>query len=102
MDDYYKACMEKLQADPDILSASTELLSKSLSDLPKIQICKFTEQAITILSVTYQSTDCPTPEFVAKFKEMRKSVDFTLDFMEQTLRAQVDFPSHPSAETCWF
>lgn len=102
MDDYYKACLEKLQADSDIVSASTELLSKSLSDLPKVQICKFIEQAITILSVTYQSTDCPTAELVAKFKEIRKSVDFTLNYMEQTLRTQVDFPSHPSSEACWF
>lgn len=94
--------MEKLQTAPDILSASGELFSLSLEDLPKVQVCKFIEQAVTILSVIYQSTGCPTAELVAQFMEIRKSVDFTLDYMEQTLSAQVDFPSHPSSEACWF
>jgi len=94
--------MGKLQAAPDLMKASSELAALSLSDLPKIQLCKFVEQSVTLLSVIFQLTDCPTAELVIQFKEIRKSVDFTLDYMEQTLGAQTNFPAHPSSEDCWF
>lgn len=95
MDEYYKACQEKLQATVDPLGAIGELMSLSLNDFPKIGICKGIEQAISLLSVTYQATSCPTPELAAQFGKIREYIDSTLDYMERTMNAQIEFPSLP-------
>lgn len=85
-----------------MLKASSELVALSLSDLPKIQLCKFVEQSVTLLSVIYQVTDCPVPEIIAQFRQIHGHIDLTLDFMERTLEAQSNFPDYPSPADIWF
>lgn len=62
MDDFYAECQEKIKNSTDPASAVDELLSISIHDLPLMQLCKFTEQAVTLISTVVQSSSCPTQE----------------------------------------
>ena len=95
MDEYYVACREKLRDSNDPIGAIGELVSLALNDLPKIQICKLAEQSVSLLSAIYQITSCPTPELMTQFQQVRGYLNFTLDYMEQTINAQIEFPSLP-------
>lgn len=103
MDEYYVACREKLRDSNDPIGAIGELVSLALNDLPKIQICKLAEQSISLLSSVYQLTSCPTPELMNQFLQIRGQLNFTMDYMEQTMKAQIEFPSvpTPSADAYW-
>ena len=102
MDDYYTACQKKLKNAADPALAINELMALSLQDLPKIQICKFAEQTVTLLSLHFQSTACPTPESKAKFKSIRQKLDQVLDGMDHIMEANQEFPPPQQADGCWW
>ena len=103
MDEYYTACREKLRDNNDPMGAISELAALALNDLPKIQICKLAEQSISLLSAVYQLTSCPTPELLTQFQQIRGHLNFSLDYMERTMEAQIEFPSLPTppADAYW-
>lgn len=92
MDDFYKVCQEKLQSAPNPTIAIGELMALSLQDLPKLQLCKFSEQAVTLLSLHFQATILPTQESQAKFRDIRQSLSRALDSMEQIMEASQKYP----------
>lgn len=102
MDDYYKECREKLQNAADPVSTISELMSLSLQELPKAQICKFAEQTVTLLSLHLQNTACPTQESCEKFRSIRKRLERALDSMEQLMEAEEEFPPPRSGEGRWW
>lgn len=103
MDDYYAACQKKIKNADDPVSAINELMALSLQDLPKLQLCKFAEQTVTLLSLYFQSTACPTLESQAKFQLIRQKLERALDGMEQIMEANLEFPPPPqSGEGCWW
>lgn len=103
MDDYYKACQEKLRGNNDPVGTIGELVSLAISDFSKIQICKFAEQSVSLLSAVYQFTGCPTPELMTQFRQIRGYLNSTLDYMAKMLEAQVEFPSltPPATDDYW-
>lgn len=102
MDDYYVACQKKIKNAAEPISAINELMSLSLQDLPKLQLCKFTEQMVTLLSLHFQNTVCPTPESQAKFQSIRQKLERALDSMEQIMEANQEFPPPQQADGCWW
>lgn len=102
MDDFYKVCQEKLQSAPNPTVAIGELMALSLQDLPKLQLCKFSEQAVTLLSLHFQATILPTQESQAKFRAIRQQLERVLDFMEQIMEANQEFPPPQQADGCWW
>lgn len=102
MDDYYAACQKKIKNAADPASAINELMALNLQDLPKIQICKFAEQTVTLLSLHLQNTACPTQESCEKFQSIRKRLERALDSMEQLMEAEEEFPPPQSGEGCWW
>lgn len=103
MDEYYKACQEKLRDNKDPVGTISELASLALNDLPKIQICNFAEQSVSLLSVVHQNASCPTAELMAQLRRIRKQLSSTLDFLEEILEVQVEFPDQlpSSADAYW-
>lgn len=95
MDDFYRECQEKLQNATDSAAIIGELMSISLQDLPKLQLCKFVEQVVTLLSATFQTTACPTQESLAKFQAIHQQLERALNFMEQIMEAEKQFPGVP-------
>lgn len=102
MDDFYKVCQEKLQNAPDSTVAIGELMALSLQDLPRLQLCKFSEQAVTLLSLHFQATIRPTQESQSKFRAIRQQLERVLDFMEQIMEANQEFPPPQQADGCWW
>lgn len=102
MDDFYKVCQEKLQSAPDPTVAIGELMALSLQDLPRLQLCKFSEQAVTLLSLHYQAAIQPTQESQSKFRAIRQQLERVLDFMEQIMEANQEFPPPQQADGCWW
>lgn len=103
MDDFYTACQEKIQgaADPEV--AINELTSISLHDLPRVQICKFIEQATTLLSVIFQVADNSSPDLTIKFQQIRQQLDVALNFMNRIMDAEKEFPlQQPDDDGCWW
>ena len=103
MDDFYKVCQEKLQSAPDPTVAIGELMALSLQDLPRLQLCKFSEQAVTLLSLHFQATTRPTQESQAKFRDMRQLLNRALDCMEQLQEASEKYPppQQPPDDPWW-
>lgn len=62
MDDYYKECQDKVKNSTEPASTIDELLGISIHDLPMMQLCQFTEQAVTLISTVAQSSAFPTQE----------------------------------------
>lgn len=102
MDDFYKVCQEKLKGAADPTVTIGELMALSLQDLPKLQLCKFSEQAVTLLSLYVQATTRPTQESQAKFRAIRQQLERVLDFMEQIMEANQEFPPPQQADGCWW
>lgn len=102
MDDFYKVCQEKLQSAPDSTVAIGELMALSLQDLPRLQLCKFSEQVVTLLSLHFQAATRPTQESQAKFRAIRQQLERVLDFMEQIMEANQEFPPPQQADGCWW
>ena len=103
MDDFYAACQEKVQNSTDPAVAIDELASISLHDLPKVQICKFAEQSVTLLSVICQTTICSPQNLTAEYKRVRQQLEMTLNYMEQVMEAEKEFPSPQSdGDGCWW
>lgn len=103
MDDFYAACQEKVQNATDPAAAINELASISLHDLPEVQLCKFVEQTITLLSVIFQVTASSQQDLLTKFQEIRQQLKATLDYMEQIMEAERTFPPpQPNADGCWW
>ena len=67
MDDFYKECSDKLKDSNDPANTIDELLGISIHDLPRVQLCKFAEQAVTLISTVVQSSACPTQERIVRF-----------------------------------
>lgn len=95
MDDFYAECQEKLNNTNDPVAAVGELMGISLQDFPSVQLCQFSEQLVTLLSVTSQSTAYPTEELLAKFQAIHQQLERTLVFMEQVIATKVEFPGPP-------
>lgn len=103
MDDFYVAYQEKIQSAPDPLAAIDELTAISLHDLPKVQLCKFAEQAVTLLSVIFQEKIRSSQDLTVKYKQVRQQLDVTLDYMERIMGAEKEFPSpSPGGDGCWW
>lgn len=102
MDDFYKVCQEKLQSAADPTAAIGELMALSLQDLPGLQLCKFSEQAVTLLSLHFQATTRPTQETQAKFRAIRQQLERALNFMEQIMEANQEFPFPQQSDGCWW
>lgn len=103
LDDFYKECQEKVKNSTDPASTIDELLGISIHDLPTIQLCQFAEQAITLLSTVVQSSTFPTQGRIARFRAIRRQLDMTLNYVEQLLEIEKEFPppQEPS-EGCWW
>lgn len=103
MDDFYSACQERITKASDPIVAIDELVAISLHDLPRVQLCKFTEQAITMLSVIFQVATSSQHDLITKFQQTRQQLKVTLDYMERLLEAEQEFPSpQRSDEGCWW
>lgn len=102
MDDYYTECRNKVNNAADPASAIDELVGISVHDLPMVQLCKFVEQAATLISTVVQSSVCSTQERIARFQAIRQQLDMTLNYMEQILEAEKAFPCVPQTGDCWW
>lgn len=102
MDDFYTAYREKIQSAPDPTAAIEELTAISLHDLPQMQICKFAEQTVTLLSVIYQETICSPQDLTAQYKQVRQQLEGTLNYMEQVMKWAREFPSSQQPGGCWW
>lgn len=102
MDDFYKECQEKVKHSTDPAATIDELLGLSVHDLPMLQLCQFTEQAVTLISTVIQSSACPVQDRIARFQAIRHQLDVTLSYMEQILEAQKAFPCSPQVDGCWW
>lgn len=103
MDDFYTACQEKMQNASAPTAAITELMAISLHDLPQMQICKFAEQTVTLLSVISQVGNGSSQDLTSQFKQIRHQLEMTLDYMEQIMEMEKDFPSPPpGSDGCWW
>lgn len=102
MDDFYAACQEKIRDAADPEAAITELTAISLHDLPRVQICKFIEQATTLLSVIFQEAGNSSPDLTIRFQQIRQQLEATLTYMEQVMSAGKEFPLSPQVDGCWW
>lgn len=102
MDDFYTACQEKIRGAANTEAAITELVAISLHDLPRVQICKFVEQATTLLSVIFQAAGNSSPDLTIRFQQVRQQLEMTLNYMEQIISAEKDFPLFPQSDDCWW
>lgn len=103
MDDYYKECQDKLKNSTDPASTIDELLGISIHDLPRMQLCQFAEQAVTLISTVVQFSTFPTQERIARFQAIRRQLNITLGYMEQVMEAEKEFPlPQEPAEGCWW
>lgn len=102
MDDYYAECQNKVKSSTDPASAIDELLGISIHDLPKVQICKFVEQTTTLLSVIFQMASDSPKDLTIKFQQIRQQLEAALDYMEQIILAEKEFPSSFQEDGCWW
>ena len=103
MDDFYAACREKVQNTADPVAAINELTTISLRDLPQAQICQFAEQTVTLLSVIFQVANGSPQELTNQFKQIRQYLEGTLNYMEQIMAAEKEFPNlYPNGGGCWW
>ena len=102
VDDFYTACQEKVKNAADPVAAIGELAAISLHDLPRVQICKFVEQATTLLSVIFQTAGNSLPDLTIRFQQIRQQLEATLNYMEQVISAEKDFPLFPQSDDCWW
>lgn len=102
MDDFYTECRDKLKNSTDPASTIDELLGISIHDLPWMQLCKFAEQAVTLISIVVQTSACPTQERIVRFQAICQQLDMTLNYMEQILEAEKAFPCVPQTGDCWW
>lgn len=103
MDDFYSACQERITKASDPIVAIDELMTISLQDLPEVQLCKFAEQTITMLSVIFQVTTSSQQDLLAKFQQIRQQLQVTLDYMERIMATKREFPSpNPDSGSCWW
>lgn len=83
-------------------SAIDELLGISIHDLPKMQLSKFAEQTVTLLTIIFQTAACPAQDRTIKFKQIRQQLDATLNYMEQIIAAEREFPSTFQEDGRWW
>lgn len=102
MDDFYAACREKIQNAVNPTVAIDELVAISLHDLPQVQICKFAEQTVTLLSAIFQMTNDSSQDLTSQFKQIRQQLKVTLDYMEQIMDANQKFPPPQQIDGCWW
>lgn len=102
MDDFYTECRDKLKNSTDPASTIDELLGVSIHDLPRTQLCKFAEQAVTLISIAVQTSTCPTQERIVRFQAIRRQLNLTLAYMEQIMEAEKAFPCTLQADSCWW
>ena len=103
MDDFYTACQEKIRSADNPSAAINELVAISLRDLPTVQICTFAEQATTLLSVIFQTASDPQRDLTILFQRIRHQLEVTLDYMEQVMEVEKEFPSPQSdGDGCWW
>lgn len=102
MDDYYAECRDKVKNSTDPASAIDELLGISIHDLPRMQLCQFAEQTVTLLSIIFQIAACPAQDRAIKFKQIRQQLDATLNYMEQIIVAEKEFPSTFQEDGRWW
>ena len=102
MDDFYAACREKIQNAADTTVAISELAAINLFDLPKIQIRKFAEQSVTLLSVISQVASGSSQDMTIQFKQIRQQLDATLNYLEQIMEAEKEFPPSQQSNGCWW
>ena len=102
MDDFYTACQEKVKNAADPVAAIGELAANSLHDLPRVQICKFVEQATTLLSVIFQAAGNSSPDLAIRFQQVRQQLEATLNYMEQVISAEREFPPPQQTDGCWW
>lgn len=87
----------------DPIVAIDELVTISLQDLPKVQLCKFAEQTITLLSVIFQVAASSQQDLLTKFQQVRQQLKVTLDYMERIMEAEREFPPpQPNSDGCWW
>ena len=103
MDDFYAACQEKVKNAADPVAAIGELAAISLHDLPRVQICKFVEQATTLLTVIFQAADNSSPDLTSRFQQIRQQLSASLDYMEKIIKLEREFPPpHSDGDGCWW
>lgn len=103
MDDFYKECQEKIQNAVDTAIVVDELIAISLHDLPKVQMCKFAEQAVTLISTLFQSSVYPTQELIIRFQAIRQQLNATLSYMEEVMKAEIAYPPiNPQENGFWW
>ena len=103
MDNFYAACQEKVKAAADPVVAISELAAISLHDLPRVQFCKFVEQATTLLSVIFQVADNSSPDLTIRFQQIRQQLSASLDYMEKIMKLEREFPPpHSDGDGCWW
>ena len=102
MDDFYTACREEIQSAPDSTAAINELAAISLHDLPQMQICKFVEQTVTLLSVIYQEAIYSPQDLTTPYNQIRQQLECTLDYMEQVMKWAREFPPSQQPGGCWW
>lgn len=103
MDDFYKECFEKIQKEDDPAAAIAALSAICLHDLPRVQLCKLTEQTTTLLSVIFQIANDSPQDLTIKFRQIRQQLDTILSFMEQIMAVEKEFPfPQPGGNGCWW
>lgn len=102
MDDFYKECIDKLKDSNDPACTIDELLGISIHDLPRVQLCKFVEQVVTLISIVVQTSSYPTQERIVRFQAIRRQLDLALSYMEQIMEAEKAFPCVPQEDSCWW
>ena len=100
MDDFYKACLEKIQNADDSAAAIDALSAISLQDLPRVQLCKLAEQTTTLLSVIFQIASDSPQDLTVRFQRIRQQLAATLNYMEQIMLAEKEFPSLQQSDGC--
>lgn len=102
MDDFYKECLEKIQNADDPVAAIDALSTITLHDLPRIQLCKLAEQTTTLLSVIFQIASDSPQDLTIRFQRIRQQLEAALDYMEQIILAEKEFPSSFQEDGCWW
>lgn len=103
MDDFYAACQEKVKNAVGPVAAIGELAAISLHDLPRVQICKFIEQANTLLTAIFQAADNSSPDLTSRFQQIRQQLSASLDYMEKIMKLEREFPPpHSDGDGCWW
>lgn len=102
MDDFYNACREKLKNTTDSTATISELMALSLQDVSKTQLTQFAEQAVTLLSLYFQSVTRPSQETVEKFRDLRQLLNQALDSLEQIMEASQKYPPQQAPDEPWW